>query len=137
MCMNTQPDETNATADRGVSPVIGVVLMVAITVVLAATIGAFVFEMAPTGDSTTPIAHVAIDATDDDNVTIAHEGGDPIDLAETTLLLDGEVAQGIALENTLHSGQTREVDPSWGPIQGELVLRHDPSGEILARRTIP
>lgn len=118
------------------SPVIGVVLMVAITVVLAGAIGAFVFGLTPTDQSTTPVANLAFELTGDENVTISHEGGDPIELADTTLLLDGDVADSIDLNGTLRSGGRVEVNPSWDALAGELLLRHDPSGEILARRTI-
>ncbi len=136
MSRRTLHEKTHRTADRAMSPVIGVVLMVAITVVLAGAIGAFVFGLTPTDQSTTPVANLAFEVTDDDNVTISHEGGEPIELADTTLLLDGNVDETFDPNATLRSGGQLEVDPTWDSIAGELVLRHDPSGEILARRTV-
>jgi archaeal flagellin N-terminal-like domain len=44
--------------DRGVSPVIGVILMVAITVILAAVIAAFVLDL---GDTSEPAPNIAAD----------------------------------------------------------------------------
>jgi archaeal flagellin N-terminal-like domain len=44
--------------DRGVSPVIGVILMVAITVILAAVIAAFVLDL---GDTSDPAPNLAAD----------------------------------------------------------------------------
>ena len=65
------------TEDRAVSPVIGVILMVAITVILAAVIGAVVLGL---GGETqeTPQVSLSFDQ-DDDTVTVAHRGGDSVD----------------------------------------------------------
>jgi len=72
------------TDDDAVSPVIGVILMVAITVILAAVIGAFVLDL---GGSTqaTPSGSFNFDEADHDNdgtvddVKITYESGDAID----------------------------------------------------------
>jgi len=55
--------------DRAVSPVIGVILMVAITVILAAVIGTFVLGL---GDSLggSPIAGVTVDGDNSTDVTV-------------------------------------------------------------------
>lgn len=64
--------------DDAVSPVIGVILMVAITVILAAVIASFVLglggstEVAPTADFSFNYD------TDTDSVTVTHGGGDNI-----------------------------------------------------------
>ena len=61
--------------ERAVSPVIGVILMVAITVILAAVIAAFVLDIGP-GDSTiSAAADVSADDGDVD-VEITSGGGD-------------------------------------------------------------
>jgi len=66
--------------DRAVSPVIGVILMVAITVILAAVIGTFVLGLGDQVQSTTPQASFGFDtASDQSQVTITHESGDTID----------------------------------------------------------
>jgi flagellin-like protein len=73
--------------DRGVSPVIGVILMVAITVILAAVIGTFVLGL---GDSLqqAPQSQISVeDASDtsplannsvNESLTISHDGGDEL-----------------------------------------------------------
>ena len=71
------------TDDDAVSPVIGVILMVAITVILAAVIGTFVLGLGDQVQSTSPQASFNFDFTDsgtvaDDQVTITHDGGDSI-----------------------------------------------------------
>ncbi len=65
--------------DRAVSPVIGVILMVAITVILAAVIGTFVLGLGDQIQSTTPQASFGFDSADaKTNVTITHQSGDSI-----------------------------------------------------------
>ena len=68
-----------------VSPVIGVILMVAITVILAAVIGTFVLGLGDQVQSTSPQAqftfdytNVTVGAEDTDSVTVTHDGGDSI-----------------------------------------------------------
>ena len=68
---------------RAVSPVIGVILMVAITVILAAVIGTFVLGLGESVQST-PQAKFAFDYQND-NVTITHEGGDAIPSEELSV----------------------------------------------------
>ncbi len=61
--------------DRAVSPVIGVILMVAITVILAAVIGTFVLGLGDDigGDD----AQASLNFNqDDETVTVTHQGGD-------------------------------------------------------------
>jgi len=74
--------------EKAVSPVIGVILMVAITVILAAVIASFVFGMGAKAPKTAPQAQLALsDANDQignspsgqvDVFTITHNGGDSI-----------------------------------------------------------
>jgi len=72
--------------DKAVSPVIGVILMVAITVILAAVIGTFVLGLGDQVQSTTPQASFGFETTNvgdgdgtNDQVTVVHESGDTID----------------------------------------------------------
>jgi len=83
------------TEDRGVSPVIGVILMVAITVILAAVIGAFVLGLGDQASSSAPQASFSFDydpAGDDGdgNVTVTHEGGATIPDGQLTLTASGD-----------------------------------------------
>ena len=82
----------NLFADEdAVSPVIGVILMVAITVILAAVIGAFVLGIGGS-QSETPQASFGIQGSD-----IVHTGGDAIDPARITFSGD---AGGLTKKNT-------------------------------------
>lgn len=131
------PNRQYRASDRAVSPVIGVVLMVAVTVILAATIGTLVFGLAPGSDAHAPIASITIESeTGSDNVTLIHDGGDEVDLDDFSLLQDGDVHNNDNLTDVLRSGDRTEINASWNEVSGEIVLRHDPSGDIVARNTI-
>ena len=60
--------------DEAVSPVIGVILMVAITVILAAVIAAFVFGMSG-NISKSKIVAVTAQQPDSDHITVTYQGG--------------------------------------------------------------
>jgi flagellin-like protein len=61
--------------DRAVSPVIGVILMVAITVILAAVIGTFVLGLGDNIGGDDAQASLSFNQ-DDDTVHVSHQGGD-------------------------------------------------------------
>jgi len=62
--------------DDAVSPVIGVILMVAITVILAAVIATFVLGLGDSLSNETPQASFSFDI---DNNQIIHDGGDSVE----------------------------------------------------------
>jgi flagellin-like protein len=127
--------------DEAVSPVIGVVLMVAIAVILSATVGVFVLGLGSDLDRA-PQAQFTIDAADDvaafdnggsgDVVNLTHDGGDTIDpatlevtVAGDTIAGDGSSATGdldatnsIPWSNPVTAGDTMVVteSSSSGPI---------------------
>lgn len=75
--------------ERAVSPVIGVILMVAVTVILAAVIGAFVLNLGGSGD-VAPQASFGFDTdTNSSNVSITHLSGDALNPAQVTVDGDG------------------------------------------------
>ncbi|MFB6119064.1 type IV pilin [Halosegnis sp.] len=69
--------------DQAVSPVIGVILMVAITVILAAVIGTFVLGLGDQVQNNAPSASFNFDFNDN---TITHGGGDTITKSEITIV---------------------------------------------------
>ena len=78
------------TEDRAVSPVIGVILMVAITVILAAVIGAFVLGLGDSVSETAPNAQIDFDYSTGDELTLTHEGGDSFSNATVELTSTGD-----------------------------------------------
>jgi len=88
--------------ERAVSPVIGVILMVAITVILAAVIGAFVLQLGDSVSQTAPQASVGIDDTNvtDNEIVLRHSGGDTIEWDETNLVVENETGDRVAWDGT-------------------------------------
>jgi flagellin-like protein len=93
--------------DDAVSPVIGVILMVAITVILAAVIGTFVLGLGGSVQQNAPQASFTFDFENDipasaisgasdpvDRLTITHDGGDQIDKSRLTIVSSNPVAPG-------------------------------------------
>jgi len=103
------------TDDEAVSPVIGVILMVAITVILAAVIGTFVLGLGDQVQDTAPQASFNFDfeapgGSANDYVVITHDGGDTIDASGQQLntTVDGtEVLGGLGYDSG--SGWTGDV----------------------------
>lgn len=76
--------------DEAVSPVIGVILMVAITVILAAVIAAFVFGMAGGVSSTKNVA-VTAQRTSGTMVAVTNMGGSDVGALSGTIAITGDV----------------------------------------------
>jgi len=105
--------------DRAVSPVIGVILMVAITVILAAVIGSFVLGLGNSVQQTAPNANFQFDYDSAaNNVTATHSGGDTIPAADNVTLSTSndsasfgpnEVSAGSSLTAKYESDKTVRV----------------------------
>ena len=111
--------------DDAVSPVIGVILMVAITVILAAVIASFVLGLGDQAQQTTPQASFSFDYdssmnstedfdgdlsdNDDGQLTITHDGGDTIeagriDITDGTNTADMESAFSDNADSEISAG---------------------------------
>jgi len=111
------------TDDSAVSPVIGVILMVAITVILAAVIGTFVLNLGQGIGQSAPQASFNFDYNTDYNVTITHETGDSVDAARlnTTGIVSGPTNWEDKIgDTTVSAGVSAEFNNSetW---EGETV----------------
>ncbi len=86
---------TDEEGERAVSPVIGVILMVAITVILAAVIASFVLGLGDTDDPAPSIVFETEDnvSDEDPNFEISITSGDSdADASELAIVIDGEEA---------------------------------------------
>ncbi|MDK2939893.1 MAG: archaeal type pilus assembly protein PilA [Methanolobus sp.] len=107
--------------EDAVSPVIGVILMVAITVILAAVIAAFVFGMGPPEQA--PQASLRASTATVDGFTsikLEHQGGDAVyvDSAHTRITLDSvlvNVTLANADTNAFDAGETLYICNQTGP----------------------
>ncbi|WP_435184824.1 type IV pilin [Halobellus sp. EA9] len=80
------------TDDSAVSPVIGVILMVAITVILAAVIGTFVLNLGGSIQNTAPQASFSFDyntSATHEKVTVTHQTGDTLQSSQINVTSSG------------------------------------------------
>jgi flagellin-like protein len=119
--------------DRAVSPVIGVILMVAITVILAAVIGTFVLGLGDQVSQTTPNASFSFDYTaesgsNNDTLDIAHSGGDTLEANEVNVSVTGggNVTEGSYSWNNDFSGGDSVSAGSSVTIDGSVIGSGDP-----------
>jgi flagellin-like protein len=100
------------TDDSAVSPVIGVILMVAITVLLAATAASFFLGIGQQSQTTTPTTAISFDydthnasgpGIRDDTLTVSHAGGDTISADRVS----------VVIQDAANSGGELNVRRSW------------------------
>jgi len=129
--------------NRAVSPVIGVILMVAITVILAAVIGTFVLglgdslEQAPQaqlnaqdGGDTSPIAKFPSsgDAYTNDSVVITHNGGDELTSGDYSIVVTTPNGENYDLVNASTTAATiTDVEVVSGSGEGDLSVDSAPN----------
>jgi len=138
------------TEDRAVSPVIGVILMVAITVILAAVIGAFVLGLGDQVGDTAPSAQISFDFDSNESVTLTHDGGNSLQVSDISVNINGSVATAEEIswgDETISAGQSATVSDGDGNISDDdiesgntvRVVWQGSSGSssTIAQRTIP
>jgi len=131
------------TDDEAVSPVIGVILMVAITVILAAVIGAFVLGIGSNQEAA-PQASIAFayDQPVADNFTVTHDGGESVELDK--LSISGAVNEsncGMG-SDTAYAGDNMLKSPSCKYTSGQTITitwtaSSGDSSQILKESTTP
>jgi flagellin-like protein len=97
-----------STTERAVSPVIGIVLIVAITVILSAVIGTFALGVGESQD-TAPQSSWKTDYTSGspDELTLTHDSGDRMEADRLSIIITGSNHDGKYSFSTL--GVTGEV----------------------------
>jgi flagellin-like protein len=113
------------TDDEGVSPVIGVILMVAITVILAAVIAAFVLGIGNTDDPA-PNVNLEYELTEGATGTleISHQSGDSFEAQDVEVSLVGEGS----------GPNAGEIDP--GITLNQVTTGLAPSDEFAAGNSV-
>jgi len=118
--------------DDAVSPVIGVILMVAITVILAAVIASFVLGL---GDQNNPAPTTSFDfdySSSNDEVTVTHEDGDELNGDVIIIRGNSEIASSDADQawsgfagggSTVSAGNSIDVDVSGGSNSAAYEIR--------------
>jgi flagellin-like protein len=102
--------------DKAVSPVIGVILMVAITVILAAVIASFVLGLGDQTGERAPQFTIECDTSDD---TITHGGGEDVDSENIEIKNAGA---GASLSNTPKTYTAADEIASGGDITTDTQI---------------
>lgn len=132
------------TDDRAVSPVIGVILMVAITVILAAVIGTFVLGLGDSLGDSQPTAQLNVDYdTSANNITIEHAGGDRIESGSLQVIVsaedgsassEGTISSAVSVGDTIEGSVGNSSATATTPNVRVRVV-HTPSDSILLDNT--
>ena len=99
---------------RAVSPVIGVILLVAISVILAAVIGTFVLGLGDSLSDTTPSASINGEI-DDGDIVFTHQSGQNIDagdlrVADTGDNFDKDREEDLGIGDSFSAGDEIRLD---------------------------
>ena len=129
--------------DDAVSPVIGVILMVAITVILAAVIASVVLGLGDSASEQTPQASFSFDYDNGGSpeLTITHDGGDSIDRARLSVIDGGSTAGGSWSSSEVSAGDSYDISTLSGS-SGDTVSvvwtdADEESSATLAEYEIP
>jgi flagellin-like protein len=130
------------TDDSAVSPVIGVILMVAITVILAAVIGSFVLNLGGSLQQSAPQASFGFDYNGTNDVTITHESGDSIDAARLNVTGVNSTAEPWPDSGAVSAGSSETFVANGGSFDSDTirVIWESETGEnsaTLATSTAP
>lgn len=107
--------------EEAVSPVIGVILMVAITVILAAVIAAFVIPMASNIDTTRSVAATVKQVGN--NITVTYQGGqDNADVASILVTTPSVTRSDIMPGSTIVVGKSFTFEGDAGTEQDHVVV---------------
>lgn len=111
------------TDERAVSPVVGVALLIAITVILAAVIGGVVLGL---GNSSAEAPQASLQFEYDSGTSsliISHEGGAELNSDNVVLKGDGSAS----LSSDFSAGQTRNKSVSLSPGDEISIVWQDPN----------
>ncbi|WP_159368508.1 type IV pilin [Halorubrum distributum] len=136
-----KPSTQSNADDRAVSPVIGVILMVAITVILAAVIGTFVLGLGDQLGDTAPQASFDVESSNSTAVNITKTGGQAIPVDDLVLSIDGtrynEANTSISGDWQTGVTVTYSENTDTFPTNDDATVQliHDPSGNVIFEGT--
>ncbi|WP_199719592.1 type IV pilin [Halorubrum sp. Atlit-26R] len=132
-----KPSTQSNADDRAVSPVIGVILMVAITVILAAVIGTFVLGLGDQLGDTAPQASFDIESSNASSVNITKTGGQAIPVDDLVISVDGtrDDDANTSISDDWQTGETVTYSDLTVSDDSTIQLIHDPSGNVIFEGT--
>jgi len=116
--------------NRAVSPVIGVVLMLALTVIAATVVGTAVFGSVGEVSGDTTQASFGFSEESNGDITIRHNGGDALDAARLSVTVDGSsVSTGFS--GTVTPGDEGTVAAGDVSSGSKILVKYDAeSGDV-------
>jgi flagellin-like protein len=142
--------------EDAVSPVIGVILMVAITVILAAVIGTFVLGLGDQVQSSAPNANFQFEYTANDyssgsnNFSVIHNGGQDVDTGNLEVQVGDETFNQSAFDDdwddsgsavTISTGDSETLEINSGSDGEDVrVIWESPNGDssnVIGDSTVP
>lgn len=126
---------------RAVTPVVSVILVVAITVILAASVSVFVLSFNIQERSPATALELSVEEGPD-NIIIQHRGGESLQAEDIYIELEAKnggtqtLSGETVFDNTgrLQAGEREAISPN---VKGSthVTVIHKPSGSILTERT--
>lgn len=115
--------------ERAVSPVVGVALLIAIAVILAAVIGGVVLGLG-TGGVETPTAQLEASIVNGDDVQLNHNGGEPLP-ADEIEFIHNDGANTATLGSDLEAGAGTTIFTGVAVSEGDTVtvVWEDPNSD--------
>ncbi len=142
--MNGEEQKLDAGADRGVSPAIAVLLMAAVTIIIAAVIGAFVLGIGGQTEEPAPVVTAELDREEvtgvggitsgSERIELSHRAGDSVSLNEIRINTEARCFDNALLTADTKRGELINL-PVGGTdgiqeenIQGENIFQEGGSG---------
>jgi FlaG/FlaF family flagellin (archaellin) len=115
--------------EQGVSPVIGVMLMIVVTIIIAAIVSAFSGDMSG-GQSTAPVASISCSIVKNDannaTLTMTHLSGDPINTANTRIIVSYKDANGNPIQSRTSGSSVSLVNSAGNTVTVTVPYLADP-----------
>lgn len=123
--------------EKAVSPVIGVILMVAITVILSAVIATFVLGLGEDLGNPAPSASFDYDYDESNSeVTITHQNGQQLDAENLEVTVEGGGSVSTSFSGEVTAGDSAKLTGVSDDDVVRVVWEEQGSSAILSERTL-
>ena len=126
--------------ESAVSPVIGVMLMIVVTIIIAAIVAAFAGDLSG-GQATAPVASIQCSIVKSDasdaTLTMTHLSGDPINTANTRIIVSYKDANGNPMQSRTSGSSVSITNDNGNSVSVTVPYLNDPKvGSIDATSTL-
>lgn len=121
-------------SDRGVSPVISTILLVAVVVVLAAITSVLVLGLGENISDPAPSVALDTEETENGTVMMTHTAGETID-RENFVVMGGEINKSNTPDK-IQAGSTVEIDPDPDADEVSLIWQKEEQSSVLLEKQV-